>query len=499
MRDKKISIKWKLITYMACFVAAEFILLSAFHMFFLDSFYKNIKVNELKSAAKTIVANVDSDDFETVLKDTAREGGMRIELFDSEGNDIFGSGETPMGVSASPEIRKKLYIEAEKAGNTVETWKTVINKSPDDHTPKGNKNAPDNKADIQDRYDFVDEADAKNMHHDGPEIIMLIQTVEIDGKEAAVALSTALTPLFATREILNVETMYICSVLLVVSVLLAILIFRKISKPIVQTNEKAMLLAGGNYDVKFDSDGYREISELNDTLTFAASELNRTETLRRDLMANISHDLRTPITMIRGYAELMRDIPGEANEENIQIIIDETNRLSNLVTDILDLSKLQSGVEKLNKTDFSITDSINGILNRYSKIKAMEGYTINFENDGDVFINADSIKISQVLYNLINNAINYTGEDKTVTVRQKVNGNTVRIEISDTGEGIDEENIKFIWDRYYKVDKTHKRPVSGTGIGLSIVKNILELHGFKYGVMSKKGEGSTFYFEAEKI
>lgn len=488
---------------MACFVAAEFILLSAFHMFFLDSFYKNIKVNELKSAAKTIIANVDSDDFETVLRDTAREGGMRIEVFDSEGNDLFGSGETPMGVSASTEVRKKLYTEAQKAGNTVETWKSVINKSPDkspdDHTPKGEKNDPNNKADIQDRYDFVDEADARNMHRDGPEIIMLIQTVEIDEKEAAVALSTALTPLFATREILNVETMYICSVLLVVSVLLAILIFRKISKPIVQTNEKAMLLAGGNYDVKFDSDGYREISELNDTLTFAASELNRTETLRRDLMANISHDLRTPLTMIRGYAELMRDIPGEANEENIQIIIDETNRLSNLVTDILDLSKLQSGVEKLNKTDFSITDSINGILNRYSKIKAMEGYTINFENDGDVFINADSIKISQVLYNLINNAINYTGEDKTVTVRQKVNGNTVRIEISDTGEGIDEENIKFIWDRYYKVDKTHKRPVSGTGIGLSIVKNILELHGFKYGVVSQKGEGSTFYFEAEKI
>lgn len=484
---------------MACFVAAEFILLSAFHMFFLDSFYKNIKVNELKSAAKTIIANVDNYDFESVLRDTAREGGMRIEIFDSEGNDIFGSGDTPMGVSASAEIRKKLYNEAKKAGNTVETWKSVINKSRDDRVPNGDKINPANKNDIQDRYDFVDEADARNMHRDGPEIIMLIQTVEIDGKEAAVALSTALTPLFATREILNVETLYICSVLLVVSVILAILIFRKISKPIVQTNEKAMLLAGGNYEVGFDSDDYKEISELNNTLAFAASELNRTETLRRDLMANISHDLRTPLTMIRGYAELMRDIPGEANDENIQIIIDETNRLSNLVTDILDLSKLQSGVEKLNKTDFSITDSINGILNRYSKIKAMDGYTINFENDGDVYINADNIKISQVLYNLINNAINYTGEDNTVTVRQKINGNMVRIEISDTGDGIDEENIKFIWDRYYKVDKTHKRPVSGTGIGLSIVKNILELHGFKYGVMSKKGEGSTFYFEAERI
>ena len=264
-----------------------------------------------------------------------------------------------------------------------------------------------------------------------------------------------------------------------------------------KTNGKAVLLANGNYNVRFDSDGYREIKELNDTLTFAASELNKTEKLRQDLMANISHDLRTPLTMIRGYAELMRDIPGEATEGNIQIIIDETNRLSNLVTDILDISKLQSGVMELNREGFSITESIKGVLGRYGKLKEQEGYRIEFLYESDVWINADTIKMSQVLYNLINNAINYTGDDRRVTVRQTVNGSMVKIEVEDTGDGIDENDIRLIWDRYYKIDKNHKRPVSGTGLGLSIVKNVLELHGFEYGVDSQKGKGSVFYFEAE--
>ena len=220
------------------------------------------------------------------------------------------------------------------------------------------------------------------------------------------------------------------------------------------------------------------------------------EELKRSI-TNISHDLRTPLTMIRGYAELMKDIPGENNSDNLQIIIDETNRLSNLVTDILDVSKLQSGVMKINETEFSITDTVNSVLNRYRRLKELEGYKIEFESDKNVYIKADAIKMSQVVYNLLNNAINYTGEDKKITVRQIVKDNKVRIEIEDTGDGIEQKDIKFIWDRYYKVDKTHKRPISGTGLGLSIVKNILELHGFNYGVISDKGKGSVFYFEAD--
>ncbi len=495
---------------MTLFVALEFILMSVFHMFFLDSFYRNIKVNELKSAAKSIMYQLDSEETDTILKSTAREGGMCIEIYGADGSEKWYVAGMPFGIIHDMSIsdRQKLFTETMEEGSKIyfETMNFYGQR-------KEQKNAEDGKGHVFDNdviennasgekgiFSFTD-AERMNenpdIHRDFQDVLILSQAAQMDGEDVVIVLSTALTPLFATREILNVETIYVCAVMLVVSILLAVLIYRKISRPIMNTNKTAMSLAGGNYNVKFDSDGYREIRELNNTLTFAASELNKTESLRRDLMANISHDLRTPLTMIRGYAELMRDIPGENNSGNIQIIIDETNRLSNLVTDILDISKLQSGVMELNKSEFSITDTIKAVLNRYRKLKELEGYKIDFESDKNVYIKADAIKMSQVVYNLLNNAINYTGDDKKITVRQIIKDNKVRIEIEDTGEGIDPEDIKFIWDRYYKVDKTHKRPVSGTGLGLSIVKNILELHGFDYGVISDKGKGSVFYFQAD--
>ena len=218
------------------------------------------------------------------------------------------------------------------------------------------------------------------------------------------------------------------------------------------------------------------------------------EGLRKELLANVSHDLRTPLTMIQGYAEVMRDLPGENTPENVQIIIEETERLTSLVNDLLDLSRLESGAITLERTRFDLTQSIRAILRRYDKLAS---YSFPFEAEEDVFVTADELKISQVVYNLVNNAITYAGEDKTVTLRQTVENGKVRISVSDTGEGIPQDKLKDIWERYYKVDKEHKRAQVGTGLGLSIVKNILELHGGAYGVESEEGKGSTFWFELE--
>lgn len=146
---------------------------------------------------------------------------------------------------------------------------------------------------------------------------------------------------------------------------------------------------------------------------------------------------------------------------------------------------------------YNLTQSIQSVFERYNKLKEQDGYTIEFEFDREAQVEADEYKIFQVIYNLINNAINYTGKNKTVWVRQKVIGEKVRIEVTDSGEGIAPEALPYVWERYYKVDKTHKRAVMGTGLGLSIVKNILELHNADYGVESEVGQGSTFWFELE--
>lgn len=199
--------------------------------------------------------------------------------------------------------------------------------------------------------------------------------------------------------------------------------------------------------------------------------------------------------MITGYGEVMRDLPGENTPENIQIIIDEATRLSTLVNDLLDLSKLQSGALQAQKQVFNLTDSVRAILERYSKLVEQEGFDITFESKEEVFINADELRISQVIYNLVNNAVNHAGEDKTVIITQTVRDKLVRIEVTDHGEGIPADKLPYIWERYYKVDREHKRGVIGSGLGLSIVKSILDAHKAHYGVRSTQGKGSTFWFE----
>ena len=194
---------------------------------------------------------------------------------------------------------------------------------------------------------------------------------------------------------------------------------------------------------------------------------------------------------------MMRDIPGENNAENIQIIIDEADHLNRLVNDILSLSKLESGMDGLQMTEFNVTAELSALIGRYSTMRTVEGYTIDFERDKEYVIKGDELKLMQVFYNLINNAINYTGESKHVLIRQtetvEDNKNYLRFDIIDDGDGILPENLPYIWDRYYKENRAHKRAGVGTGLGLSIVKKIIEQHNGIYGVISEPGKGSDFY------
>lgn len=189
----------------------------------------------------------------------------------------------------------------------------------------------------------------------------------------------------------------------------------------------------------------------------------------------------------------MRDIPGENTPENVQVIIDEANRLTGLVNDILDLSKLQAGVQTLAVTPCAITKMIMRLTERLQKMLEARDYHIKFEYDKECVIEGDEIKLNQVMYNLISNAVTYCGDDRTVIVKQEVVENGVRIAISDHGAGIPESELPYVWDRYYKSKQHHVRSTLGSGLGLSIVKNILDLHHAQYGVESEMGKGTTFW------
>ena len=291
--------------------------------------------------------------------------------------------------------------------------------------------------------------------------------------------------------------------MMILTVFMSAFFSTKISEPIIRINNSAKSLPQGKFDAKIEKNDFDEIKQLSATLSSASKEIAKSDDLRRELMANISHDLRTPLTMIKAYAEMIRDLSGdnpEKRERHLKVIIDETDRLSSLVNDILDLSKLQAGVTELHRELFNFSERLSSVTSRFDIIKLNEGISIDLEAQDDILLFADKTKIEQVVYNLINNAVIYAGEDNKVIVRlYKTNDRKIRFEVEDHGEGISPENLPYIWDRYYKVSErksTHKRAKMGSGIGLSIVKSVLEQHGFAFGAESNLGKGSKFWFEA---
>lgn len=316
-----------------------------------------------------------------------------------------------------------------------------------------------------------------------------------DGSEISLTFYAMITPVDATVSTLEMQLVIITGIMILLATLLAIIISKHISNPIEQINKSAKNLAKGNYDTEFHGRGFLEIKELSDTLNTAAQELSKVERLRRELMANVSHDLRTPLSLIYSYAEMMHDFPKEVTPEQSKIIMNEAKRLTSLVNDMLDISSLETGITKLNKKQYNLTESLNSTVNRINELAKKDGYQLCLEHDQDVFLYADEVKITQAFYNLLLNAINYGGEDKKVIVKQIVQSNSVRIEVIDHGEGISPKDLPFIWERYYKVDKKHKRPIMGTGLGLTIVRKVIEMHNGKYGVESEVGQGSVFWFQ----
>jgi signal transduction histidine kinase len=329
----------------------------------------------------------------------------------------------------------------------------------------------------------------------------LLFVMIIGGKEnpqGVVYLNTSLEPLDSTVGIIRGQVLMVSVLMLILGIGISYILSRLIEAPILRITKSAEKLGGGDFGVSFDGKGYAETESLAHTLNFAAGEISKVDTLRRDLIANVSHDLRTPLTMIKAYAEMVRDLSGDnpaKRSEHIGVIIDESDRLASLVNDLLDLSKLESGVTALNLTQFDLSERIVSIMERYSYLAEREGYNFYVSVPEHFYIQGDLIKFEQVIYNLINNAVNYTGEDKTVYVVLRITGeDTARIEITDTGAGIEAAQIPLIFDRYYRTEKS-KREVIGSGLGLAIVKQILKLHGYKYGIMSEEGVGSTFWVE----
>lgn len=320
-----------------------------------------------------------------------------------------------------------------------------------------------------------------------------------DGSEVLLVLIARLVPVRYVVNLWRNQFIIISFLIIGLTAIFAVLVARNISRPISSLNSAAKVLAKGKYDTKFEAEGYLEIEELSDTLNYAVSELAKLDSYQKELIANVSHDLRTPLTLIAGYSEMMRDYPSEITKENLQIIIDEANRLTTLVNAILDLSKLQSKTDVINNEEINVTELIEQIIKRNNELLTQTNCVVKFEFTEDVFVYSEQSKLETILYNFLSNAINYCGDDKLVIVRQVIENDYVKISFIDHGIGIAKEHINDIWNRYYKINKNHDRKQEGSGIGLSIVKGVLDRYGAEYGVESEEGKGSEFWFKLKII
>ena len=466
------SLQWKLVKYLLAFVIALLALLWLFQVVFLDSFYQRFKIEGIEKIGNTLAANLESEKFTEIVAQQARQNDACIRVLNGLGQiQTTNTMGCQLYNLSNAEIAEYVAQAQANGGSYLDIQsEKVVSELPNGNLLLSNKHGSKNLI----YFKIVDNTS-------------YFKTI--------IMVNTHISPINATTETLRTQLGYIALIVVVASLGLAYLMSRKIVKPIVNINQSARQMAEGNYDIVFTGRGYKEITQLNDTMNHTTRKLKEVDQMRRDLIANVSHDLRTPLTMISGYGEMMRDLPGENTPENVQVIIDEAHRLSNLVNDLLDLSKLQENKIELHIQDFDLTQLIQTVLYRYEKFMTQDGFDIQFQSAESVWVNADPDRLGQVLYNFINNAINYSLDDKRIVIRQCVNGNRVRVEVEDHGEGISEDKLNYIWDRYYKVDKTHKRSSAGSGIGLAIVREILELHHAQYGVRSEVGQGSVFWFE----
>jgi len=462
------------------FIAATLALLWGIQLGFVNSLSRVITISELHKTADAVGENIDNENLGVLADALSYRDNVSVMVIDAAG-----------AITVQTETRASIISQlsadelAEKFTNAQNEDGVCLEKQT--HTLESLEGLG-----FDEKYDDV--SGETECH------IYTKLFTSSTGVQYAVLVEATSLPVSIISFTMVLQLLAITVIVVAATFLLAFLMSRAIAKPIVSLNISAKELAKGKSDVAFSGGGYKEIEELRDSLNVASKELSAVEHYRKELISNVSHDLKTPLTLIKGYAELMQEIPSEATSENIQVIIDETARLSGLVNDMLDLSKLQEGGTRLKLEGFDLVALIDEITLRYSRMLEAKGYQFEFERGAPAVVYGDRAKIAQVIYNLISNAVNYCGADKRIKIREFRKNNNARFEVIDNGEGIDVSVLPYIWDRYYKSEKSHKRAEAGTGLGLSIVKSVMSLHpGGIYGVESSVGRGSKFYFELPLI
>ena len=472
------SFKTKLWLYFVLFSAIIFSVLWLMQTVFLQSFYNMMLISNTRSAAEKIVSNSQSSDITSVIDDISHKNSLLIYITDKDGKPIYISDEYK---NSHKKIR-------EDNDEDITQGKGKMKGKHDN----GYRSLPEN-------YNaFLEELEGSDDDHiELSDDNMYIYGTYIDYSDneepCALYVGTLLNAVGAAVTIIRVQLAIVTVFSLVTGFVLAWFIAKRFSKPVSQLSHKAKLLGNDGYTNEYDEGFCAELDDLSVTLDKTSEKLRSSKEFQNELLANVSHDLRTPLTMIKGFAEEVGEYSWSDEEQrkaDIGVIIRETDRLTALVNEILEYSELQSIEGRDEFENFDISALVNRVADNFESMCKRDGYIIARDIAKGLTVNGCAPRVERAVYNLIDNALRHTGDDKTVNIRLTQNGG-VKLEVSDSGDGIDEDILPHIWEKYYTSRQRDHKGVSGLGLG--IVKQIAVMHHAQYGVNSEKGKGSTFY------
>ncbi len=471
---KRKSFGVKLWLWFVLFSAVIFLALWLLQTVFLQSFYNSMAISGAEKATEEMVRHASSSDFYDVIDETAAENSLLVFVTDGQRRILYSS-----------DAYQGLYRAEQRNGNPY------LSQDQELSWEKGVlRNLPDSYETLLKRIE-AGEGRIGFITEDETAYVTGVQLE--DGRILSVSLP--LGTVGGAVGILRLQLVWVSVLSLILGFVLAWVISKRFEKPVARIAASAKEIAGGNFHPELPKGFCAELDELSDTLGETASRLEKAQNAQREFLANVSHDLRTPLTMIRGYAEMVKEISwsdGEKRDKDLDIIMRESDRLTALVNEILEFSAMQAdgSVKEYERIDLS--RAVKEVIEQFAPFCEQNGYVIETEIADGVAARADETQIKRVIYNFIDNAVNHTDESKKINVSLTVTDGSVRFAVTDYGKGIADEDVPYIWDRYYTA-RNRKNKAAVSGLGLSIAKEILTAHGAKFGVDSKNN--CTFWFE----
>ena len=481
MKRKTSSFRIKLLSYFVFFTVVIFTVLWLLQTVFLQKFYNSMIIRNTVRVADKIGAESNNTDIRSYIDDISRNNSILVFVTDTSGNILYSSDEYKKGHKFRDD---RDDFRGSEGRNDMEMRFRY-------------RELPDNYSEFLKAVNSSDSGEAEIQTDD---LYVYGRFIDFCGSDekAVLYIGTTLNAVGSTARIIRVQLIWVTLLSIIIGFVLALFMSRSFSRPISQLNEKAHRLGGADDDVNYNEGFCTELDELNMTLDTTSKKLKKNKEFQNELLANVSHDLRTPLTMIKGYAEMIRDISREDEKqcaEDVAVIVEETDRLTALVNEILEYSELQMSDSEPVMNDVDLCETVSSVADSFEKLYSKDGYVFERSIAENVHVKGNASRLQRAVYNLLDNAVRHAGEDKWTGVTLRTDSGKAIIEISDHGNGIAADELERIWDRYYTKRQRSGKGVSG--LGLAIVKQTASMHNGSCSAESEQGKGSIFRIELD--